>query len=75
VGLFVLSSRNPVLVDMQRELAARSAIIGGEVVAGVAAGVPDFGGCSLRLEKPAQLDIWAFRARSWLGQGYKARCT
>ena len=34
------------LVDMQRELAARSAIIEGEIVAGVAAGVPDFGGCS-----------------------------
>jgi ATP-dependent DNA ligase len=55
------SGRNPVLVDMLRELPVRSAIIEGEIVASDAAGVPDIWRLLfLRLEKPAQLHIWAF---------------
>jgi bifunctional non-homologous end joining protein LigD len=54
------SRRYPLLVDMLRELPAKSAIIDGEIIASDAAGIPDFWRLFLRSEKPAELHVLAF---------------
>jgi bifunctional non-homologous end joining protein LigD len=52
--------RFPRLVEVLRELPARSAILDGEIVASDAAGMPDFWRLFLRSAKPAELHVWAF---------------
>jgi hypothetical protein len=54
------SRRYPVLVDMLRDLAAKSAIIDGEIVASDAAGMPNFRRLFLGSARPGELIVWAF---------------
>jgi hypothetical protein len=54
------SRRFPRLVEVLRELRAKSAIVDGEIVASDVAGMPDFWPLFLRSAKPAELHVWAF---------------
>jgi bifunctional non-homologous end joining protein LigD len=52
--------RFPRLVEVIRELPAKSAIVDGEIVASDAHGMPDFWRLFLRSSQPADLRVWAF---------------